>query len=129
MVFHIDDLLMSHESPDVISMIINKLNDEYGSKDNLTVTRGPVHEYLGMTIDFCIKGECAYSQYDFLNKKLLISLLESLKVSCYHNTPAPEYLFKVDTGSPRLDKTRYEEYHTIVAKTLWASQRSHPDIQ
>ena len=126
-VFHIDDLLMCHESPHVVSMIIKKLDDKYGSKDSLTVTRGPVHEYLGMTIDFRVKGECAYSQYDFL-KKLILSLPESLKAS-YRNTPAPDYLFKVDADSPRLDKKRYEEYHTIVAKTLWASQRSRPDIQ
>ena len=126
-VFHIDDLLMSHESPEVITKMISKLDKEYGTKDDLTVTRGPIHEYLGMTIDFSVKGECAFSQYDFL-KKLLNTVPDALK-SSYRTTPAPEYLFKVDDDSPRLDKVRFEEYHTIVAKTLWASQRSRPDIQ
>ena len=73
-VFHIDDLMISHKSASVVSQLIKKLNAEYGSRDPLTVTRGKLHEYLGMTIDFSIKGECAFSQYDYL-KKLFDSIL------------------------------------------------------
>ena len=126
-VFHVDDLLMSHLSPHVVSDIIEKLDKEYGSKDSLTVTRGPVHEYLGMTVDFRTPGECSFSQYDYI-KKLLMGTSEALQ-STYRNTPAPDYLFKTDESSPRLDRNRFEEYHTTVAKLLWASQRSRPDIQ
>ncbi len=88
---------MSHRSPRVVTNIIEKLDKEYGSMDRLTVTRGPVHEYLGMTIDFRVKRECAFSQYDFV-KKLINSLPDSLQ-SAYRNTPAPEYLFKVKEES------------------------------
>ena len=83
---------MSHKSPTMVTSMIERLDKEYGSKDDLPV--GLVHEYLGMTIDFRVKGECAFSQYDYI-KKLLNNLPESLQCA-YRNTPAPEYLFKVD---------------------------------
>ena len=126
-VFHIDDLLMSHRSATVVTDMIKKLDREYGTKDDLTVTRGRVHEYLGMTIDFTVPGECAFSQFDYI-KKMISLLPDSLKVN-YRNTPAPEYLFKIDENSEPLDMKRKDEYHALVAKILWASQRSRPDIQ
>ena len=98
---------------------ISKLEVEYGSRDELTVLRGKVHEYLGMTIDFRVPGECKMSQFDFL-KKLWKSLPVSLK-GTYRNTPAPESLFKIDSESSRLDAGRKDEYHQVTAKCLWLS--------
>jgi hypothetical protein len=126
-VFHVDDLLMSHKSAEIVTMMIKRLDTEYGTRDELTVTRGPIHEYLGMTIDFTVKGECAFSQYDFL-KKLIEDVPDTLDVR-YRNTPAPEYLFKVSEESGLLDNERKDVYHMLTAKCLWASQRSRPDIQ
>jgi hypothetical protein len=126
-VFHIDDLLLSHLNPNIVTLYIRKLNKEYGSLANLTVTRGKVHEYLGMTIDFRVKSEVRFSQYDFL-KKLLNSLPESLSTG-KKNTAAPEYLFKTTDESCLLDNKRKDIFHTITAKTLWLSQRSRTDVQ
>ena len=44
-------------------------------------------------------------------------------------TAAPEYLFKTTDVSCPLDDVRKEQFHTITAKTLWASQRTRPDVQ
>jgi hypothetical protein len=126
-VFHIDDLLLSHLNPNIVTLYINKLNKEYGSLANLTVTRGKVHEYLGMTIDFRVKSEVRFSQYDFL-KKLLNSLPDSMSTG-KKNTAAPEYLFKTTDSSCPLNNTRKELFHTITAKTLWLSQRTRTDVQ
>jgi hypothetical protein len=126
-VFHIDDLLLSHLNPNIVTLYIRKLHKEYGSLENLTVTRGKVHEYLGMTIDFRVKSEVRFSQYDFL-KKLLNSLPESLSTG-KKNTAAPEYLFKTTDESCLLDNKRKDLFHTITAKTLWLSQRSRTDVQ
>ena len=126
-VFHIDDLLLSHLNPNIVTLYINKLNKEYGSLANLTVTRGKVHEYLGMTIDFRVKFEAWFSQFDFL-KKLLDSLPLSMSTG-HKNTAAPEYLFKTTDNSCLIDNERKEIFHTITAKTLWVSQRSRTDVQ
>ena len=126
-VFHIDDLLLSHLNPNIVTLYIRKLHNEYGSLENLTVTRGKVHEYLGMTIDFRTKYEVRFSQYDFL-KKLLNSLPESMSTG-KKNTAAPEYLFKTTDNSCVVDSVRKDLFHTITAKTLWLSQRSRTDVQ
>ena len=125
--FHIDDLLGSHYLLHIVTLYIKKLKDEYGSNDPLSVTRGKVHEYLGMTIDFCVKGEVALSQYDYI-KKMYNSLLDDMKKG-YKNSPAPENLFKINYTSEDLSDARREEYHPITTKTLWLSQRSRPDTQ
>jgi hypothetical protein len=126
-VFHIDDLLLSHLNPNIVTLYIKKLHKEYGTLENLTVTRGKVHEYLGMTIDFRVKSEVRFSQYNFL-KKLLNSLPISISTG-KKNTAAPEYLFKTTDESGAIDSVRKELFHTITAKTLWLSQRSRTDVQ
>ena len=50
--WHVDDLKISHMDPEVVSNIISKLNERYGKEAPLTETRGKIHEYLGMTLDF-----------------------------------------------------------------------------
>ena len=47
-VFHIDDLLLSNKNPNIVTLYIRKLQQEYGSREDLTVTSGKIHEYLGM---------------------------------------------------------------------------------
>lgn len=126
-IFHVDDLLMSHKSPTVVTEMINRLDKEYGSRDKLTITRGRIHEYLGMTVDFSVRGEVSFTQYDYI-RKLLDSVPDNMKVD-YRKTPAPEYLFKLHEEAQRLGAKDAEQYHTTVAKILWASQRSRPDIQ
>ena len=58
--FHIDDLMLGHLCPNIVTFYIQKLQKEYGSLANLTVTRGRLHEFLGMTIDFRVKLEARF---------------------------------------------------------------------
>jgi hypothetical protein len=51
-IWHVDDLKISHVDPNVIEDIVNRIEEKYGKEDPITVTRGKVHEYLGMTMDF-----------------------------------------------------------------------------
>ena len=126
--FHIDDLLMAHKHAHIVTLFIKKLEQVYGKRDPLTITRGLIHEYLGMTFDLREKGEVALSQYDFV-KKLYDELPDSMKQGRYRYTPAPESLFRINDESPKLDCARKETYHHTTAKTLWLSQRSRPDLQ
>ena len=66
--FHIDDLLMSHRKAEIVTLYIKKLEKEYGKRDPLTVTRRLVHEYLGMTFDLRTKGQVSLSQYAYIKK-------------------------------------------------------------
>ena len=44
-------------------------------------------------------------------------------------TPATDKLFNADDQSRSLPKTMAEEFHTLVAKGLFACKRARPDIQ
>ena len=73
-VFHVDDLKVSHKDPEVVNNILDKLDDVYGTlmttegeeKIPLKRTYGKVHEYVGMTIDFSEKGKVIISMFDYV---------------------------------------------------------------
>ena len=53
-VWNVDDLKISHESANVVTSIINKLDKKYGQeivdgeRAKLSITRGKIHDYLGI---------------------------------------------------------------------------------
>ena len=55
--FHVDDLLSSHVDPKVNDNFAIWLNQRYGSIKSCKIIRGKIHKYLGMTLDFSIKGK------------------------------------------------------------------------
>ena len=47
-VWHVDDLKISHEDENVVTKILEDLDERYGSEETpLSVQRGKIHEYLG----------------------------------------------------------------------------------
>ena len=50
-VWHVDDLKISHENVDTVDALINKLRERYGKDSDLTIHQGKVHEYMGMNLD------------------------------------------------------------------------------
>lgn len=59
--FHIDDLMLVHVTPAVVTEHIKLLDGVCGANDPLTATRGKAHEFIGMTIDFSLKKGAALS--------------------------------------------------------------------
>jgi hypothetical protein len=55
--WHVDDLKISHVLEDVNTDIIKRINEEFGKEAPITITRGKVHDYLGMTLDYSEKGK------------------------------------------------------------------------
>ena len=56
-VWHVDDLKISHADKAVVTEIIDFISKEFGQTAPLTIMRGKEHEYLGMTIDYSLKGK------------------------------------------------------------------------
>jgi hypothetical protein len=51
--WHVDDPKISHVDPEqVVTEVVDLLEGKFGKKVPLTKTRGQVHEYLRMTIDY-----------------------------------------------------------------------------
>ena len=51
-VCHVDDLNISHVDPNVVTTVKYDTQKDYGKSNTVTFTRGKVHNYLGMEIDF-----------------------------------------------------------------------------
>ena len=51
-VWHVDDLKISHQDTAVVDEVIASLRAKYGKIGKMTVRRGKKHDYLGMTLDF-----------------------------------------------------------------------------
>jgi hypothetical protein len=67
-VWHVDDLKISHVSMEAIEGVLDMLNDRYGKKKPLVTTRGKVLEYLGMTLDFSVDGKVRVIMLDYIEE-------------------------------------------------------------
>ena len=126
-VWHVDDLKISHVSADTVTDVIKTIDDEFGKEAPITVHRGKVHDYLGMTLDFNTKGKAKIKMIDYLE-----NMLEDLPADMrgVATTPAANYLFDVNTKNPiYLDEEKSGLFHHVVAKTLFLCKRARPDVQ
>ena len=124
--WHVDDLKISHKNADVVTSIIKQLNDEFGEKAPLTVTRGKIHEYLGMTIDYSVKGKVKISMIDYI-KTMLADAPEDMGGESA--TPAGNHLFQVDPNGEPLNEDAAILFHHFTARLLFLCKRARPDIQ
>jgi hypothetical protein len=53
--WHVDDLKLSHEDENEVTEVIKWLKEIYG--EDMRVSRGEKHDYLGMDLDFTVTGE------------------------------------------------------------------------
>lgn len=118
--WHVDDVKVSHLSPNVVDSFIDWSKAEYGKEREVTVTRGKKHVYLGMLLDYSNKG------------KAIIDMIEYIKDMCEEfpqhlsgkaTSPASPGLFDVKP-SKKLDKEKAETFHTFVAKSLFLTKRA-----
>jgi hypothetical protein len=124
--WHVDDLKISHVDEDVVTGVIEKITDQFGKEAPLTVTRGKVHDYLGMTLDYSVKGKVMIKMLDYA-EKMLADLPEEMNGVA--PTPAANHLFEVDESQTKVDEKRAQFFHTYVAKALFLCKRARPDLQ
>ena len=126
--WHVDDLMISHVDEAVVNDILHDLNKEYGKISPLTETRGKVHEYVGMTIDYSENGKVKFTMRDYL-EDIIANMPERLKPTRFMVTPAGDHLFKVNEDAIKLNQRDSDTFHQYVAKLLFAAKRARPDIQ
>jgi hypothetical protein len=116
--WHVDDLKISHVNPDVLEDILDKLDHRFGKEQPLTVTRGTVHDYLGMKIDYSTEGKAIITMIDYIDN-MLEEMPEDMQGSA--TSPAASYLFDVNHKTAQLDQTTSDFFHATVAKLLYLS--------
>ena len=125
-IWHVDDLKISHVDKKVVEDVIKLLNEKFGRESPLTTTRGRVLEYLGMTLDYSTKVKVKISMYDYIDK-LLTELPSDMNGSA--KTPAASHLFNVNKEAKKLQEESAQLFHHLVAKLLYLSRRTRQDIQ
>ncbi len=50
--WHVDDLKLSHEDPNTITEVLQIIDKRYGKVVLITMMHGKVHNYLGMVLDY-----------------------------------------------------------------------------
>ncbi len=124
--FHVDDLKSSHVNSKVNDRFLVWLNKMCGSHGEVKATRGKIHDYLGMTFDYSEPGTLTMDMVDYV-EKMLEEFSVSFDAKDTAPTPADDDLFE-EGDSPLLEKAQREEFHTFVAKGLFACKRARPDI-
>jgi hypothetical protein len=132
-VWHVDDLKISHVDPKVVTTILNLLDGRYGQgivggkRTPFTVTRGKIHNYLGMTLDYSEEGVVKIDMRDYV-KKVLNEMPDDMDGTA--TSPAGSYLFQVKEGIEQLDEEKSDFFHATVAKLLFfLCKWGRPDIQ
>ena len=91
-------------------------------------TLGQVHKHLGMTIDFTDTGIVKIKMYDYVDE--IISKLPTEMIGELA-TLVSNHLFEVrdnDDKNQLLTPKLSEEFHHLVAKSLFISTRARPDL-
>jgi hypothetical protein len=105
--FHVDDCKISHRSARVVDKTIEWLRRNYESifedgSGKMKVSRGKVHEYVGMTLDSTIAGVVRVTALKFIDE--IIETFSRFDSIILKATAAPEDLFKVDEDDTPLLK-------------------------
>ena len=125
-IWHEDDLKVSHMDAGEVEKFIQQMEETFGKDTTLTVSRGQVHDYLGMTLDFCNKGKVRIDMEHYIDIMLQDAPKEMEGIS---NTPAAPHLFKTNSKDPQLLGTEQKKIFVhLVMQGLYLSQRGRADI-
>ena len=122
--WYVNDNKISHVDPNVVTSVIEKIEAKFGK---MTVTRGKVHDFLGMNITFTGQGTVEIRMEEYVKEAIADSGFTFSTDGT--TTPAQPGLFTLDSSSPRLDTTQSDFFHCHVAKLLYLSKRGRTDIQ
>jgi hypothetical protein len=130
--FHVDDCKLSHKSKRANDRMISWLKQEYESifedgSGEMAISRGKVHTYLGMKLDFTLPGRVKITMFEFLEEVILAFEKADPNGGGTKTSAAPADLFKIDEDCTKLAPKRAKEFHNIVAKMLYATKRARPD--
>ena len=123
--WHVDDLKISHVDPAVVSRVLADIDAEYGRIAKMTIMRGKVHKYLRMTIDYSSCGKLIFSMIGFIGK-MLDDIPEDMKGESA--TPAAHHLFDMAEDATKISQDDADLFHHFVVQLLYLSNRERPDI-
>ena len=92
-VWHVDDLKVSHIDVEEVDKFVQQMEEAFGADAPLSVSHGKPHDSLGMRLDFQTKGEVQIDMEHYIDMMLQDAPEDMEGVS---NTPAAVHLFKTN---------------------------------
>jgi hypothetical protein len=118
---HVDDLFITSQSDSLMRELVEGMKKTYG---DVTFHEGLKHDYLGCTFDFTQKGKCTIDMRGYVD-----GILTDFHVNGGSKVPCTMQLLEIDETSPALDEEKRKRFHSAVAKLLYLSVRTRPDLQ
>ena len=120
--FHVDDCKLSHKSSRQTDRMIEYLRKEYerifeDGSGKMTVKRGKVHEYLGMTIDYSDPGQAKVTMLNYVEEALTAFAKADPKTTGTKSSAAPENLFVVNEECEKLPTDKSVQFHNVKSRT------------
>ena len=91
----------------------------------MQVNRGPRFDFVGMILDYSKPGKLIVDMREYI--KRMIEEFE-YEIPGKAKTPVAEHLFKINNMCEKLNSKMAADFHTFVAKGLFACKRGRPDI-
>jgi hypothetical protein len=120
-IWHVDDLKISHIDSKLVDHIIAMLEAEFGREAPLTVRRGKVHDYLGMILDFSTPGKLVVSMEPYI-RSMIEEMPEDMTGTAVN--PAASHLFDVNSHPEYLSEKESTVFVHLVMQLLYLSQRA-----
>ena len=115
-VWHIDDIKISHVDPEVLPAKTTKIEEVSGKEDPLNTIHGKVNKYLDTTLDYYIPGKVHIHMIDYI-KNIIDGITKYMNGEA--TNPAPNQLF-VTNKKPRLiNKDTTQLFKHNIAKILF----------
>ena len=90
--------------------------------------QGPLHDYLGMTLDYSVPGQVSIDMSHYVKKMVKQFPQENVKGASVAS-PWNENLFKVQHDSAPLEKEQTKLFHTMTMQGLFLCKHGHLDIE
>jgi hypothetical protein len=125
--WHVDDLKVSHKESKNVTDFLKWVTETYRQYGEVKTTRGKLHDYLGMTLDYRVPGQATIDMRAYVDQ-MKDSFLEAPLHGAPPKSPWTEDLFKVDKRSQMLKQEQKEQFHTTTAQGLFLTKHARPDI-
>ena len=133
---YVDDILITAADDEALAAFTTEFKKHH---PEVTEKTGLRMDYLGMSVDFTVDGECAISMEGYTVKATNLwykvhQNAVSRHPSLFSGEPFKKYKAPCDANlfevgdSPELPKEQREHYHSMVATMLFMAKRSRPDL-
>lgn len=116
---HVDDCFISCVIPGILESIVEWFREEF---EDLNVTRGTVHQFTGMTLDYTEPDKLKITM-----KNQIDNLLEKTGVKAKAVSPSEDDLFDIDETSQLLTIEQKDKFHSIIASISYIAKRIKPE--